>query len=58
MLKWKPWALAFVLATGAFWLMFAKDLPQSAAADPGGAFSLLDIQIPTSLPLAEGGNAS
>ena len=55
--KVKSWALTFVLATGAFWLVMAKDPPKSVAADPITVFSPLEIQIPADLPSSEGGNA-
>ena len=57
MLSWKSWVLAFVLATGAFWLSLAKDPPRSVAADPTSGFSPLAITVPSGLPTAEGGNA-
>ena len=57
----RSWAIAFVLATGGFWLTMAKDPPRSVAADPASGptsgFSPLDIKIPSGLPFAEGGNA-
>ena len=56
-LNWKSWAVAFALATGAFWLIMAQDPPKSVAADPSGALSILDIKVPSGLPVAEGGNA-
>jgi hypothetical protein len=52
----KSWAVAFVIATGAFWLILAKDPPKSAAAGPGVGFSTFDIKVPSNLPSAEGGN--
>ena len=53
----KSWAMAAVLATGAFWLSMAKDPPMSVAADPTSGFSPLDIKVPSGLPTADGGNA-
>ena len=57
MLNWKSWAVAFLLATGAFWLTMAKDPPKSVASDPTSGFSPLEIKVPSGLPTAEGGNA-
>ena len=54
--SWKSWGLAFALATGAFWLVMVKDPPKSEAADPT-SFSIMDMKVPSDLPLAEGGNA-
>ncbi len=56
-LNWKSWAVAFVLATGAFWLTMVKDPPKSDASDPSVGSSLSDIKIPSTLPFAEGDNA-
>ncbi len=56
-LNWKSWAVAFVLATGAFWLTMANDPPTSMASDPAGGFSALYIKMPSGLSTAEGGNA-
>ncbi len=52
----KSWALAFVIATGAFWVTMLKDPPKTIAADPSTAFSVMDIKIPSGLPIAESGN--
>ncbi len=56
-LNWKSWAVAFVLATGAFWVTMLKDPPKTVAADPSFSFSVQDIKVPTGIPTAEGGNA-
>jgi hypothetical protein len=56
-LSWRSWTLAFVLATGAFWLTMAKDPPRSVASDPTSGFSPLEIKVPSGLPTAVGGNA-
>ncbi len=55
-MSWKSWTVAFVLATGAFWLTMLKDPPKTIAADPSAAFSISDIKIPSTLPFAQGGN--
>ena len=55
--RFKSWAFAFILATGAFWLSMAKDPPKSIASGPVSGFSPLDIKVPSGLPTAEGGNA-
>ena len=57
MRKVKMFAVAFALATAAFWVTMLKDPPKSVAADPTGGFSIRDVQVPSSLPTAEGGNA-
>ena len=49
----KSWAVAFVLATGAFWLTMAKDPPKSVASDPTSKSSRADIRVPSGLPAAE-----
>ncbi len=56
-MSWKTWAVAFVLATGAFWLTMLKDPPRTIAAEPSAAFSISDIKIPSTLPFAQGDNA-
>lgn len=55
--KLKIFALAFALATGAFWVTMLKDPPKSIAADPGLGLVMKDIGISSSMPSAEGGNA-
>ncbi len=55
-LNWKSWAVAFVLATGAFWLTMVKDPPKTVASDQTVPFSPMDLKIPSDLPIAEGGN--
>ena len=54
--KLKLFALAFALATGAFWVTMLNDPPKSVAADPGGLV-MKNIVISSGMPLAEGGNA-
>lgn len=56
-MNWRSWALAFVLATGAFWFPMLKDPPKTIAADPIPIFSPLKLKIPSDLMPAEGGNA-
>ena len=46
-------ALAFVLATGAFWLTMFKDPPKSVAADPTQTAQPLEVKVPTGLPSFE-----
>jgi hypothetical protein len=47
-------ALAFALATGAFWLTMLKDPPRSVASDPAGLTEQsFDIKVPTGLPSFE-----
>ena len=46
-------ALAFVLATGAFWLTMFKDPPKSVAANPTQTAQPLDVKVPTGLPSFE-----
>ncbi len=47
-------AIAFVLATGAFWLTMLKDPPKSVASDPTRITDQSsDIKIPTGLPSFE-----
>ena len=44
-------ALAFALATGAFWLTMLKDPPRSVASDPAGMTDRSsDIKVPTGIP--------
>ena len=49
----KSWAIAFVLATGAFFLTMAKDPPKSVASDPTSNSPRLEIKVPSGLPAAE-----
>ena len=47
-------ALAFALATGAFWLTMLKEPPKSVASDPTRmTIQPLDIKVPTGLPSFE-----
>ena len=47
-------AVAFALATGAFWLTMLKDPPKSVAADPAGITGQSsDIKVPTGIPSFE-----
>ncbi len=43
-------ALAFALATGAFWLTMLKDPPKSVASDPTTSLKIQDIQVKTGIP--------
>ncbi len=55
-MNWKSWAVAFVLATGAFWLTMLKDPPKTVAADPSTsakAFSALHLKVPVDLPTGD-----
>ena len=54
--KLKIFALAFALATGAFWVTMLNDPPKSVAADASGLV-MKDIAISSTMPSAEGGNA-
>ncbi len=45
--------LAFVVATGAFWLTMLKDPPKSVAANPTQTAQPFDIKVPTGLPSFE-----
>lgn len=47
-------AIAFVLATGAFWLTMFKDPPRSVASDPTRITDRSsDLRVPTGLPSFE-----
>ena len=46
-------SLAFLVATGAFWVVMLKDPPTTVAADPSmveKGFSPLDLTVPVDLP--------
>jgi hypothetical protein len=45
----KTWALAFVIATGAFWYVMANRPPQAIAADPTSSVSPLSLPTPEGL---------
>jgi hypothetical protein len=54
MRKLKYFALAFALATGAFWLTMLKDPPKSEASDPTRlTIQPNDLKIPTGIPTGE-----
>jgi hypothetical protein len=57
MSKLKILALAFALATGAFWATMLNDPPKSVAADPSVGLTMKDIKIPASMPFASEANA-
>lgn len=54
MRKLKMFAVAFVLATGAFWVTMLKDPPKTMAADPMPSIVIQDLKIPSDLPLLGG----
>lgn len=58
MRKVKMLAVAFAVATGAFWFTMLKDPPKSEASDPTMVrFSPSDLKIPVDLPTLTGADA-
>jgi hypothetical protein len=53
----KSWVFVVALLASAIWLVAEREPSKLASADPTAAFSVMDVQSPSELPSAEGGNA-